>query len=391
MKTKFRNLYLKVRNYLYISKQENKLSAANPVFTHVTHCIGGNVGDTVLSQCVRNIFRQNAGISRWNIVTVNNPVTDRTIRQINSTSAVVIGGGGLFLPDTNKNPVSGWVWAVSSTQLKEITAPIIIYAVGYNYFRGQDNQEVFIRNLNQLIEQAGFIGLRNSGSIRKIKEIIRPDLRDKIVFQPCVTTIIRKLYQQLPPKTKTGKIAVNMAFDRIEMRFGVQKDIILNQIVKAIKAIASRGYAIVYAVHYEKDRDFIKYLKDAKVNFAVYDMSNGFPQKAINFYNQTDLVLGMRGHAQMIPFGLNCEIISLGSHDKLKWFLEDIDAMDWYVELTEQTDTLQKRIVDLFIKVHETESAQTQERLLSQQERLWKISCSNMSLITKTIECYEGK
>ena len=37
-----------------------------------------------------------------------------------------------------------------------------------------------------------------------------------------------------------------------------------------------------------------------------------------------DLVLGMRGHANIIPFGQEVPFIALGSHDKNRFFLEQI-------------------------------------------------------------------
>ena len=44
----------------------------------------------------------------------------------------------------------------------------------------------------------------------------------------------------------------------------------------------------------------------------------------------------MRGHAQLIPFGLRRSIISLVSHPKLYWFLQDIDAVDWAVDVNQE-------------------------------------------------------
>lgn len=47
----------------------------------------------------------------------------------------------------------------------------------------------------------------------------------------------------------------------------------------------------------------------------------------------------------MIPFGLNCGIISLGTHDKMRWFLDDLGAADWDIDLIVSDrifDTLKK-------------------------------------------------
>ena len=59
------------------------------------------------------------------------------------------------------------------------------------------------------------------------------------------------------------------------------------------------------------------------------------PAAVLEAYARPALSIGMRGHAQMIPFGCRRPIVSLISHEKLKWFLEDIGAEDWGVELDE--------------------------------------------------------
>ena len=102
--------------------------------------------------------------------------------------------------------------------------------------------------------------------------------------------------------------------------------------------------------------------------------------KLLNIYNNMDVVIGMRGHAQMIPFGLNCEIISLGTHDKLKWFLQDIDAMDWYIDLQKERN-IKEKILDTFTNIHEVHYDETKKRLNEQQEKLYHITENNIKQI----------
>ena len=53
----------------------------------------------------------------------------------------------------------------------------------------------------------------------------------------------------------------------------------------------------------------------------------------VDIYRQMDLVIGMRGHANIIPFGQNTPCIGIGEHNKVLWFLEEVDLMDAYVPL----------------------------------------------------------
>lgn len=429
-----RRFVRKIKKPLYKKREENG-SADGPCAVHITYYKAHNIGDTVLSACVRRTLSQLCGISFPHLVSVDEPVTDALIETINQADLLVIGGGGLFLPDTNKNSVSGWQWAIPPEKLEKIQVPIVVYTVGYNYFRGQSRSTLFEENLRLLLAKSSFTGLRNLGSCRAVTEILQqnasvsadsgaqmggesgremqafkeaaftdgwtkgdpaaapePDRTftggpasrqvPEIVFQPCTTTLIRKLYPELAITEKTGRIGLNVAFDRSELRFGEEKERILPQIAEAMKAIENRGYTIVYIAHCVEDFQFLPWLDAAGVRYEKAEMSDWFPKKALSFYNHVDLVLGMRGHAQMIPFGLNKEIITLGTHDKTRWFLEDIGAEDWYIELRENPDQLKETIVRTFLRVHETESARTRERLLAAQEQLWEITRRNAEKIS---------
>jgi hypothetical protein len=54
--------------------------------------------------------------------------------------------------------------------MKRIEVPFIAFAIGYNYFYGQEPNDLFIDNVKVFLEKASFVGLRNNGSIRKIKK-----------------------------------------------------------------------------------------------------------------------------------------------------------------------------------------------------------------------------
>lgn len=369
-------------------KVEEKRGVDADYVTHVTYYQrGGNSGDTTLSNCVRRIWEQQLGIQSWRLFSVDEKVTEEMIQVINSGKALVIGGGGLFLPDTNANTISGWQWAISKEDLDKIRVPVIVYAVGWNYFKGQDASDFFIDNLRFLIDRACFVGIRNMGSILAIEREIGPS---KLCYQPCITTLIREVYKDLPPKKETGRIAFNMAFDREKLRYGEEREIILSQVAQAARTIAEKGYEIVYVMHCPNDIKFIPYMKRAGIKFKVMDTTMWIPDKLIRFYNEVDCVIGMRGHAQMIPFGVNCEIISLGSHEKMKWFLMDIDSENWYIDLTVDTGNIANRIVDLFTEIHENDREHTKKRLAEEQSKLWNITQKNIEQIRRKLLCTEN-
>src|SRR3990170_967542 len=98
----------------------------------------GNYGDTLLFETVRELFEGFAGGDAFEVVQsrqLRDPVTPRLVDFINeNVDAVVVGGGGLFLSDTNPNQRSGWQWNISLDLLRRIEKPLIIFAVGNNRF-----------------------------------------------------------------------------------------------------------------------------------------------------------------------------------------------------------------------------------------------------------------
>ena len=142
-----------------------------------------------------------------------------------------------------------------------------------------------------------------------------------------------------------------------------------------------------YVAHMKDDFQFISYLDNEKISYAIVDLTNALPFKIIDFYKKVDIILGMRGHAQMIPFGMNCGIITLGSHDKMKWILEDIDQTNLYIELQNETDTISQRIVDCFEENYEGGNFEkTIENLKKAQLKLQTITENNFVTIHEVLE-----
>ncbi|MDH3709149.1 MAG: polysaccharide pyruvyl transferase family protein [Cyclobacteriaceae bacterium] len=372
-----------LKERLYRAK-ESGWSIGNKAL-HLSYFSGfENAGDTVLSKCVRDSFRTLINIESWKLRPVTAPVTSRLIREINSSPFLLVGGGGLLLPDSNPNSKSGWQWAVSRQELDAIEVPIVVYGIGYNYFLGQEPQELFVKSLIHIIKKSKFFSLRNHGSINAVKKLIPSGLHPKLRWQPCPTTLIRHWEPGLPNKPKTKNIAINVAYDRYWRRFGKDMYTILDQLALALKAIAAKGYNIYNVCHLKDDAKFEISLNKHKVPYQTVQLQFALPRKVYEIYNQMDLVMGLRGHAQMIPFGVNCKIISLGSHHKVRYFLEDIQALDWFVDLREEPTNIKYRILDTFEKIYQEERS-VNERLLAQQQKLMDITAQNAAEITDLI------
>lgn len=393
MLRKFRGAY--TRTYIYTLKHWKHLCASmhngGVQLAHVTVYSAANTGDTVLSTCIRDLFTRTFGSVSWRLMDMQGDVDRQYIKKLNGTDAVIIGGHGAFLPDTHPNNVSNWGFACSEAQYDEIQPPMIVFAIGYNYFQGQKRTAIFESNIRKLVERSAFFGLRNRGSVREIQSFLPDELKGKVVYQPCPTMVTRVLYPGIPSKKKTGKVAFNVALDRAQKRMGENIDTILTQIAIAMQLLEKKGYEVHFIAHMNFELDFIPYLRRVGLNCPVHAASTWDVHRATRFYNDMDVVIGMRGHGIWIPFGVNCQIISLGNQNKTKWFLEDIDAPDWFIDINERPETLARQIVCKFEEIHELNGEETDARLLQAQRRLYDITEENMTQIRQIIREHSFK
>jgi len=362
----------------------------NPAYrlSHISAFSYANAGDVMLPLAVRDSFHVilEQPID-WQGIRLYAEVDHREIALLNNSDAVVIGGGGLFLKDTNRNNKSGWQWACSLDDLDKIKVPLILFAVGYNRFRDQDDFDpIFTKHVNKFIAKSIFFGLRNHGSIENMKRYIEPQYHDKICFQPCPTTILYPLYKDLIDDVKSKMderpfIAFNCAFDRADLRFGQDSDEKLKAVARVAKRL-STDYHIKYYVHCKPDENFLPYLTEAEVNVEVVNLQ-GSPELIVTEYSKPSLTIGMRGHAQMIPFGCQTPILSIISHNKVRWFLEDIDHLDWGSEIT--SDAFEQDLEDKARYILENKS-KIQEEIVEAQAKLLDITIQNLNYISKKLK-----
>lgn len=301
----------------------------------------GNYGDTLLFEAVRQLFHgyNDRGSFRFHGSTnLRDVVGPKLVSALNENyDAIVIGGGGLFLSDTNPNERSGWQWNCSLDLLEKIDIPIIVFAVGNNRFPGQkDFSPKFVEHVNLLAEKSIFFGLRNRGSVETIKEYLRPELRDKVVYQPCPTTLSSYLFPDIHAASREPKreLSIQALVGKRQTAAGFDKEAIYDQCFEALNGLRSKGWNISSFSNARGDNAFAVEMRETLASdehHKLFGSKNIF--QALDFFARTPLVVGMRGHAQMIPFGLGTPILSLLVHNKLKYFLDDIGFPEFCVDV----------------------------------------------------------
>jgi len=316
--------------------------------THVSAFSYGNAGDTLLPIALRDLWHQHQPEINWLNQHVYQPVDIHLTEKINGSKGVIVGGGGLFLRDTNANVLSGWQWPCSIEMLRKIDVPIVLFAIGYNRFRGQDDFDpIFTENIRMFAEKSIYLGLRNYGSIESLKQYLPENFHHKLVYQPCPTTFLKRLYPDIANyNEKENFFALNCAFDRPHLRFGQNIGKILSNIAIVCKEI-SKHIPLKFYSHMQTDQLIFPFLQSYGVEYEVIDLQNSHPRRIIEEYAKPKFVLGMRGHAQLIPFGCNTPIVSIISHNKMQWFLDDIGQPTWGADVLSKnfkSELLQKSL-----------------------------------------------
>ncbi len=366
----------------------DKKSAKRILHIGVHNSANLNAGDTLLFPVVRRCFDLLLGPFHWELKQVWDDLTQFEISRINSEfDGVVLGGGGLLLANQENSDVtnSGWQWNSTIEVVRAINVPLIVFAIGYNRFRGQkDFDDVFTDHINAVVEKSSFFGLRNIGSINELSSYLNKVSKNELAHQFCPTTILWQLYPEFKKlalkhnATQQKIIALNVAFDRANLRFGSQMDVIFNRIAEAMAAAQTHGWKVIVVAHKTMDRGIEPYMDSANISYDTVDLTEGSPEDIMRFYAGVDFVIGMRGHSQMVPFGLRKPILSVISHNKMQYFLDDIVRPEWGVEIS--SSNLKERLLTALNEL-ESDREIVHDKIAQAQNSVWEESLSNMKMI----------
>jgi hypothetical protein len=300
---------------------------------HVLHVAAyqgetGNAGDMLVPLAPRwTIEHAAGGPLHWSPVHVHDRFGPDEIALANASRGVLLGGGGLFIPDSGQNSVSGWQWNADAETLRSIATPLVLSGVGYNRFYGQREFDPEFRDaLAAVVDHAAFVGIRNRGSMRALSSYLPPELVTKLSWHPCGTTVLSRLAPTAGARSREPFVALNCALDRSSLRLGAGYDHFVRELARAV-SVVGRAIPVVYYAHNGGDASIWKDLcAELGSEIECVDLASLGWSGIVERYRRPSLCIGMRGHAIMIPFGLGVPTISLISHPKLRFFLEDTDG-----------------------------------------------------------------
>lgn len=316
-----------------------------------------NVGDSALQSAITHIVKERSkhDIQFRYFDTQNTLVTPDLISIMNrEADLLLLGGGGFVFRSINPNNVSGWQFNIKTEDIKKINVPIALYGIGYNRFP-YDTEPLNLsvwNNIEEFFKKSSVVSVRNRGTLRDLKE--HGLTVDKISVAPDAGMFVKaQEFNHSIFDNQNIKIGLNWATDRMLERFKSfdDYDASLNLVFSVCDKIIRQYNAKVYLIEHlmiknqthKNVKDNLKNRIRGKAGFHIvseeipylYPPFEYYAGFFANIYKKMDMVMGMRGHSLIIPFGQNVPVVGLGQHNKVKYFLEDCDMSSMHVKLNE--------------------------------------------------------
>jgi hypothetical protein len=297
-------------------------------------------GDQLLFELARQTFNSFGGGAYFD-VTESHPFRERAtaawVDQVNENfDGVMIGGGGIFPRRLNAAAASGWQWNITTELLARLKKPIIVFGAGNPPdFDANSHNPVFRTHINQTMKQSIFFGLRSTGAVDAMREYLYDPAAAPLVFQPCPTTISKYLLPDLISVDHPGerRLGLQLGLETPHIDSGLKPEDIFPRYVRLVKQLQADGWQIDFFAHKRTDFAFFAdYGKKLGLNpIPLYGTPNVL-FTGVHAYAQATIVLGARGHSQMIPFGVGRIPLSLSTNQKIRFFAHEAGHPEWLVD-----------------------------------------------------------
>jgi polysaccharide pyruvyl transferase WcaK-like protein len=255
----------------------------------------------------------------------------------NSGDMLMVGAGGQLMYRTPETSVSGWQFNVEKECLNMLKVPLVVYGIGFNEFPfgPRIKNEISVSHVNFVANKSSLFSVRNRGTRTRLKAwgIKRPIdvIPDPAMF---MKTYRSDLIDSLCD-IDAIRIGVCWAGDGFRDRFGLcLKRPIIEKICTQIKKFAGgKKFKVFYIPHVEycdiPDEGYFKeHLTMSSFCYVPDYVPNYFPETATmvrfvaSLYEKMDIVVGFRGHSNIIPYGLGTPYVGVGDHVKNRFFSE---------------------------------------------------------------------
>jgi len=304
-----------------------------------------NSGDFMIGIATKAYFKEeilqyNGKIDFVNLDCRNKDLfSNSNIDKFNNFDYIIVGSGGLILPDSSPNKISCWQWIISKENIKKIMKPIYVISIGWNLFFNQNmnmpkrdsnyqdksRTSIFKDNISTLIEKSQQFTLRHKSDVENLLNIVGYKYDKKVLYEMCPTVwYVKKYWKPKMNNINQKFFAIEIKDDRQWRRYHkIDMKRYYEYLLNIVNTHIKNKEKILYLSH-DGSRSFYMYLRQNNINIPYLDNSCADEKKILENYSKIHTIYCSAGHSQMISYGLGIKIISLISHPKLKNFCDDI-------------------------------------------------------------------
>ncbi len=265
------------------------------------------------------------------------PITEEMVDVMNrSGNMLIVGGGGLVMKGDGFKTKSGWQFNITQKALKKLKIPLVVYGIGVNIFPGEKNlSKTTWNHLKETRKRSILFSARDVASQR----VLETHGVKNVEVIPDPAMMCPFIGVNLPRERHTSYIGINWAGDRREKRFySIGEEIrFAEKICEGLKELTVNHPKIkfLYIPHvheYDTDYHVVSIFKDIlgdRFSNLADVLPWLYPEQLMNVpafvgvYHQLDMAVGMRGHANIIPYGVGTPHVAIGNHRKNIYFASD--------------------------------------------------------------------
>ncbi len=342
----------------------------------------GNAGDVLIVYAQHALIDAQLGKQAWIDENHKKKVEAADVARINDQAKVImVGGGGLLLPDRHRaipNTDSDWLWNISLENLANYTTPMLGFGIGYNRMKGQDDfRPYFNKHITATVEKSVFFGMRNTSSLEKLADYLPPSVADRLTIQPCPTNVMSivkptqwSAYRD--PSRKSVVFVLFMGFKKLGI---VEDRAKIRRIAWQAKRMHKEGWDIHVATHTIEELAALPAFREEGVVFKHRMLDMMSREDIVQYYRDKTLVIGMRGHGVMLPYGIGVPVMGIINHVKVRYFLEEVRLGDQTVDLDDPH--LEDRVQEM-VTAFDADRPAMYARIDAQKQRLWETTRANM-------------
>jgi hypothetical protein len=194
--------------------------------------------------------------------------------------------------------------------------------------------------------------------------------------------LVPDLYvEDLEPEKRVG---IQVTFEPRNELAGYRQGQVYSQLLIVAKELRRQGYELDVISHGMADDSYHGFLAENGVAARLVSLDGVHRglYDGLAYYGRLPLTIGMRGHAQMVPFGMGNGIISVAARDKLRYFTDDIGHPELAVDPRDGDWSTQ--VLDL-VDAWFGDFAASRAEFATIREQLWNTTLDNLAAISTSI------